>query len=53
MLEHLHTKFPHKREIFLMIYSILSKSSTLVERMFLASLMSFRDDNLDLEITNY
>ncbi|CAD8099947.1 unnamed protein product [Paramecium primaurelia] len=53
MLEHLHTKFPHKREIFLMFYSIFSKSSTLAERMFLASLMSQSDENLDFDITKY
>ncbi|CAK95188.1 unnamed protein product (macronuclear) [Paramecium tetraurelia] len=53
MLDHLHTRFPHKREIFLMIYSIASKSSTLLERIFFASVMNISDDNLDLDISNY
>ncbi|CAD8184782.1 unnamed protein product [Paramecium octaurelia] len=53
MLEHLHTRFPHKREIFLMIYSIFSKSSTLLERMFLASLMNLRNDNENQDILKF
>ncbi|CAK84495.1 unnamed protein product (macronuclear) [Paramecium tetraurelia] len=53
MLEHLRARFPHKREIFLMIYSIFSKSSTLAERMFLASLMSLSDDIIDEKISKY
>ncbi|CAD8088015.1 unnamed protein product [Paramecium primaurelia] len=53
MLEHLHAKFPQKREIFLMIYSIFSKSSTLAERMFLASLMSLSDDIVDEDIIKF
>ncbi|CAD8101826.1 unnamed protein product [Paramecium sonneborni] len=53
MLEHLHTRFPHKRELILMIYSILSKSSTLAERMFLASLMSVNDNDFDAQISKF
>lgn len=53
MLEYLRAKYPHKREIFLMIYSILSKSCTLAERMFLASLMSLSDNVVDDDIKDF
>ncbi|CAD8108806.1 unnamed protein product [Paramecium sonneborni] len=53
MLEHLHTRFPHNREIFLMFYSIFGKSSTLAERMFLASLITMDYNNVDTQIEKF
>ncbi|CAD8144984.1 unnamed protein product [Paramecium pentaurelia] len=49
LLKYLHSQFPHQKELFLMLFSILSKIGTFPERIFLSYLLVLTDDGLDYE----
>ncbi|CAD8076414.1 unnamed protein product [Paramecium sonneborni] len=49
LLKYLHSQYPHQKELFLMLFSILSKIGTFPERIFLSYLLVSTDEGLNYE----